>query len=63
VKWGKNEIAQMLCKQYMGSWTCVCRTADGVSVVSDSEVVVMFVTVDGEDPARNISERHKIVKS
>jgi hypothetical protein len=26
-------------------------------------VVVMFVTVDGEDPARNISERHKIVKS
>jgi hypothetical protein len=33
-----------------------------VSVVSDNEVVVMFVTLGGEDPARNISERHKILE-
>jgi len=27
---------------------CLCRSAEGVSVVSQSEVLVMFVTVDGE---------------
>jgi hypothetical protein len=33
-----------------------------VGAVSDKEVVVMFVTLDGEDPARNISERHKVLE-
>jgi len=42
---------------------CVGRTAEWVSAVSDSEVLVMFVTVDGEITARNISVRHKMVKS
>ena len=37
---------------------CVGRTAEGVKVVSDSEVLVMFVRVEGEGTARNISERH-----
>jgi hypothetical protein len=31
-------------------------------VVSDSEVLVMFVTLDGEGTARNISEWHKIME-
>jgi hypothetical protein len=31
-----------------------------VSVVSDSELQVMFVTLDGEGTARNISEYYKI---
>ena len=39
---------------------CVGRTLVELSVVSDSEVLVMFVTLDGEDSGRNISERHKI---
>jgi hypothetical protein len=34
-----------------------------VNIVNDSEVFVMFVTLDGEDPTRNISESHKIFKS
>jgi len=38
-----------------------CRTADGVSVLSDNEVLVVFGTPDGEGTAKNISERHKIV--
>jgi hypothetical protein len=38
-----------------------CRTAEGVSVVSDSEVFCMFVTIVDEDPARNNSECHKMV--
>ena len=29
----------------------VCRTSEVVSVVSDSEVFVMCVTLDGENPA------------
>jgi hypothetical protein len=36
------------------------KTADEVSVVSDSEVLFMFVTVDGEYPARNIFRRAQI---
>ena len=36
-------------------------TAEGVEDVSDSELLVVFVTPDGEGTARNISERHKIV--
>jgi len=39
----------------------VCSTAGEVSVVSDSELLVMFVIAEVEDPARNISERNKIV--
>ena len=39
----------------------VGRTAEGVEVVSDSEVLVVFVTPDGEGTARNISERHKMM--
>jgi hypothetical protein len=33
----------------------ICRTGDGVCVVSDNEVLVLFVTPDGKDTARNIS--------
>jgi hypothetical protein len=33
------------------------------SDVSESEVLVMYVTVDGESTVRNISERQNIVKS
>jgi hypothetical protein len=32
-----------------------CRTGDGLYVVSDNEVLVMFVTSDGIVTARNIS--------
>jgi hypothetical protein len=31
--------------------------------ICDSEVLVMFVTVDGEVTARNISVRHKMLQS
>jgi hypothetical protein len=37
------------------------RTEEGVNVLSDIELFVMFVTVEGEDPTTNNSERHKIV--
>jgi hypothetical protein len=37
----------------------ICSTAEGVRFVSDSEVLIMFLTVDGEGTARNISEGHK----
>ena len=36
----------------------ICRTAEGMSDVSDSEVLVMFVTADCEGTARNNSESH-----
>jgi hypothetical protein len=36
----------------------VCKIK-AVSFVSDSEVLVTFVTLGGEDPTRNISEMHK----
>ena len=29
--------------------------------MSESEVLVTFVILDGEDPARNISKIHKII--
>jgi hypothetical protein len=32
-----------------------------VSVVSDSEELLLFVTLESEDPARNVAERNKIV--
>jgi len=38
----------------------ICRT-EGVSVLSDGEVFVMFVTAKGGSIARNISEMHKIM--
>jgi hypothetical protein len=34
-----------------------CRTEYGVSAVSESEVLVMFVAIHGESTAINISER------
>jgi hypothetical protein len=37
------------------------NNSETMSVVSDSEVLVMFVTLDGEGTARNISEWHKII--
>ena len=40
----------------------ICSTAESVRVVSESEVLVMFVTPDGEDAERNISEWRKICK-
>ena len=42
---------------------CVGRTAEGVSVVGDSELLVMFVTADCEGTARNNSVRHKMIQS
>jgi hypothetical protein len=39
----------------------VVRTAERLGDVSDSEVLVIFVTLHVEAPARNISEGHKIV--
>jgi hypothetical protein len=39
----------------------ICRRLEWMGVVSDSEGLVMFVTPDGEDTARNISECHKIM--
>jgi len=35
----------------------VSRTAEGVSIVSESEGLVMFVNADGEDNARKIFKR------
>jgi len=38
-------------------------TGDVVFVASDSEVLVVFVILDHENPKINISERNKIIKS
>jgi hypothetical protein len=56
VKKRNKEIAQTCCKK--SRWI-VCRTETVVSIVSGSEVLVIIL--DGEDPTRNISERHTIV--
>ena len=40
----------------------ICKTAEELSVVSDSEVLVMFYSTDGEGTARNISELHEIME-
>jgi flavin reductase (DIM6/NTAB) family NADH-FMN oxidoreductase RutF len=42
----------------------ICRTGDGVCVVSDNEVLVMFVIPDSKDTARNISHtvRNSLLK-
>jgi hypothetical protein len=37
------------------------NNSKNVSVLSDSEVLFMFVTPDGEGTARNISECYKIM--
>jgi hypothetical protein len=39
----------------------ICRTAEGLSVVSDSIVFVIFITPAGEVTARNTSESFKRV--
>jgi hypothetical protein len=39
----------------------ICRKAEWVRVVIDSEVLGIFVTLFGESAARNIAEWHKIV--
>jgi len=39
---------------------CVDKTLEWLSVVSDRDVLSVFVTLDGEDLGRNISERHKL---
>jgi hypothetical protein len=41
----------------------VCRTAERVRVVSDSEELVVFVTLYGEYLASNISETHRKILS
>jgi hypothetical protein len=41
----------------------ICSTAEGVSVVSDSVVLIMFVTLDVEGNERNISEGCKMFYS
>jgi hypothetical protein len=42
---------------------CVGRLENWGSAVSDSEVLVMFVTVYGEDSTRKIFKRAKNVKN
>jgi hypothetical protein len=39
-----------------------CRTSEVVRVGSDSEVLLIFVTLYSESSKINISERHKIIK-
>jgi len=53
---GNNEIAQT-CSKYH-SRIGVCSKAKGVSVVRNSEMLGMFVTLYSEDPARNISGKN-----
>jgi hypothetical protein len=40
---------------------CVGRKAVLVSVVSESKLLVMFVTIDGEGTTRKISEKYNLV--
>jgi hypothetical protein len=40
---------------------CDGRTAEGLSEVTESEVLVMFVKLYGKSTATNISERHNVV--
>ena len=40
----------------------ICRRAGSVSVVSEREVLVRFVTLVDDVTARNISEWHKIME-
>jgi hypothetical protein len=39
---------------------CLGRTGEVASIVRDNEMLV-FVTLDGESPSRNILEMHKII--
>jgi len=59
VKQGTNEIAQTCWK--LCSWICVGRKAVLVIVVSESKLLVMFVTIDGEGTTRKISEKYNLV--
>jgi hypothetical protein len=47
-----------LLKIYIFKRTVYFTTEEEVSVVSESEVLVMFVTVDGKELKTNISEMH-----
>jgi len=42
---------------------CVDKTLEWLSVVSDRDVLSVFVTLDSEDLGRNISERQKVQSS
>ena len=56
VMWNRGIIKMhKLAAKY--SWICIGRKHVGVNVLSESEVLVMFVTVDGEESVRKISER------
>jgi hypothetical protein len=59
VKQGTNENAQRCCKLY--SRMCVGRKAVLVIVVSESKLLAMFVTIDGEGTTRKISEKYNLV--
>jgi hypothetical protein len=39
----------------------MCRTAEGVRVLRESEMLVMFVTAGGGGTARNIPEWQKLL--
>jgi len=56
---GNHESVQTWWKEY--NWKYVGRIAEWMSDISDSEVLVMFIMLDGEGNVRNISERLKIV--
>jgi hypothetical protein len=58
VKYGNKESAQNCCKNH--SRIVLYNTVSVVSVVSDSEVFFIFLKVDVDGTARNISERHKV---
>jgi len=40
----------------------VCRTAEVLNVVSENEVLVMFVTLVGESKVSSIMKRQKVKK-
>jgi hypothetical protein len=47
---------------YMTQWA-LFRTVQGLRVVSDSEVLFMFVTLDGEEHTINISGSYKTIQN
>ena len=49
-----NDRAQTCCRLYNG--ICFGRTEERASVVSGSEVLVLFVIIDREDPARKFQK-------
>jgi hypothetical protein len=58
VKWEMMNVYRLAANNH--NWKCVGRTAEGMSDVCESEVLVMFVTLDGDGTARNISGRLRI---